>query len=121
MRHFGEMASETARRSTLVAAEGQRQIAWEIAQTFQEVSRKMAQAADLKKVAERFEPKTEQYDELVATSRPEASTPKAEPKHAASPAQAEHPAVGNAQSNKGGEGRKGSRRPGQRVRIGTDA
>jgi len=64
-------------------------------------------AADLKKVAERFETKTEQHDEVAAASRPEASTPKAEPKQAASPAQTEPPAVSNTQNDKGGQGRKG--------------
>ena len=45
MRRAGETANGTVRRTTQVVARGQRQIAQRAAQTFQEVSRKMAQVA----------------------------------------------------------------------------
>jgi len=64
-------------------------------------------AADLKKVAERFETNAEQHDKVPAVSRSEASAPKAEQKHAASPPQSEHPTASSAQTDKGGQGRKG--------------
>ena len=45
MRRAGEAASETARRNTQAVVESQRQIAQDAAQRFEEVSRKVAEAA----------------------------------------------------------------------------
>jgi hypothetical protein len=45
MRRAGEAASETARRNTQAVAEAQRQIVQDAAQRFEEVSRKVAEAA----------------------------------------------------------------------------
>jgi hypothetical protein len=45
MRRFGEGASETTRRGAQAVVEGQRQIAQDAAQRFEEVSRKVAEAA----------------------------------------------------------------------------
>jgi hypothetical protein len=45
MRRAGDMASDTARRGTQAVVESQRQIAQDAAERFEEVSRKMAEAA----------------------------------------------------------------------------